>query len=47
MINTTTIDKNIPVENAMETSSLLINPLNNDNIVENIVITSNKDKNNN
>jgi hypothetical protein len=45
VINTTMIDKNIPVENAMETSSLLINPLNNDNIVENIVITSNKDKN--
>ena len=46
VINTTMIDKNIPVENAMETSSLLTNSLNNDNIVENIVITSNKDKNN-
>ena len=45
VINTTMIDKNIPVENAMKTSSLLINPLNNDNIVENIVFTSNKDKN--
>ena len=50
VINTTMIDKNIPVETltkATESSSLLTNTLNNDNIVENIVITSNNDKNNN